>query len=78
MFCTHQKHQSTESTKTHPNKSAKRYKRTVGYGGPTKPIIVLPYVRTKTNLLGPFKKLLVLMTSFTSLLNDLFKVNKNV
>ena len=30
---------------------------TVGYSGSTKPVIVLPYVRTKTSLLGPFKKL---------------------
>ena len=37
--------------------STKRYKRTVGYGATTKPVIVLPSIRTKTSLLGPFKKL---------------------
>ena len=26
-------------------------------GGPTKPVKVLPYIRTKTSLLGPYKKL---------------------
>ena len=56
-FCTHQKHQITKSLKTQPSKSTKRYKQTVGYGGPTKPVIVLPYIRTKTSFLGPFKKL---------------------
>ena len=25
------------------------------YGGPTTPIIVLPYIRTKNSFLGPFK-----------------------
>ena len=37
--------------------STKRYKQTVGYGGTTKPVIVLPSIRTKTSLFGPFKKL---------------------
>ena len=48
---------STKNPKTQPNKSTKRYKQTVGYDGPTKPVIVLPYIRTKTSFLGPFKKL---------------------
>ena len=29
----------------------------LGYGGPTKPIIVLSYIQTKTSFLGPFKNL---------------------
>ena len=68
---------------TKSTKSTKRYKRTLEYGGPTAPIIALPYIRTKTSFLGLFKKLfwinkskIVLMTSFTLLLNDLLKLNR--
>ena len=46
---------STKSTKTQSSKSTKRYSRSVGYSGPTKPIIVLASIRTKTSSLGPVK-----------------------
>ena len=50
----HKKHK--KSTKKH-KKAQNATNEQEGYGGPTKPVIVLLYIRTKTSLLGPFKKL---------------------
>ena len=48
------------------------------YGGPTTPIKVLLYIRTKTRFLRPFKKSkIIFMTSFTrAVLNSLFFLRK--
>ena len=49
----------TKSTKKHKKhkKAENATSKQQGYGGPTKPVIVLPYIQTKTSLLGPFRKL---------------------
>ena len=47
----HQKHKDATKQK-HKTLQAN----SKGYGGPTKPIIVLSYIRRKTSFLGPFKK----------------------
>ena len=46
------------------NATSEQYK----YGGPTKPVKALPHIRTKTSLLGPFKKLNCLNDTKTSFL----------
>ena len=46
------------------NATSEQYK----YGGPTKPVKVLSHIRTKTSLLGPFKKLNCLDDTKTSFL----------
>ena len=44
---------STKKHKKAQNATSEQY----GYGGPTKPVKVLQYVRTKTSFLEQFKKL---------------------
>ena len=40
-----------------PSKSTKHYKRTEGYGGPTKPLLVLDTYKHEISLSGLFKKI---------------------